>query len=315
MPLRHVITAQQFNRTNLRELFREADFMEKLCRDGNCDLLHGKLMGSVFYEPSTRTRFCFEAAMLRMGGSVITTENAAQFSSAAKGESLEDTVRTVGQFVDVTIFRHVEAGAALKASKKSPVPLINAGDGPGQHPTQALLDLYTIQREIGHIDGITVSLVGDLLYGRAVHSLAYLLGKYKIERVYLVAPTVVRMKPDLKAYLKRHNVPYTETQNLMKAASASDIIYSTRIQRERFGENTDLADQTMGQFKINNAVMDVMKPEARLMHPFPRNEEGGEIDTEVDDDPRAAYFRQIRNGLYVRMALLKMLLIRNSNRR
>ncbi|KAI3697592.1 hypothetical protein L6452_30685 [Arctium lappa] len=269
-------------------------------------LLKGYLMATLFYEPSTRTRLSFESAMKRLGGEVLTTENAREFSSAAKGETLEDTIRTVEGYSDIIVMRHFESGAARRAAMTANIPVINAGDGPGQHPTQALLDVYTIEREIGRLDGIKVGLVGDLANGRTVRSLAYLLAKYNDVKIYFVSPEVVKMKDDIKEYLTSKGVEWEESANLKEVASKCDVVYQTRIQRERFGERIDLYDEARGKYIIDRNILSAMQKHAVVMHPLPRLDE---ITVEVDGDPRAAYFRQAKNGLFIRMALLKLLLL------
>ncbi|KAJ0733922.1 putative aspartate carbamoyltransferase [Helianthus annuus] len=302
-----VIEAQQFDRDILGAIFevaREMETIEKTSRGSQ--ILNGFLMSTLFYEPSTRTRLSFESAMKRLGGEVLTTENAREFSSAAKGETLEDTIRTVEGYSDIIVMRHFESGAAKRAAMTANIPVINAGDGPGQHPTQALLDMYTIQREIGKLDGIKVGLVGDLANGRTVHSLAYLLAKYDDVKIYLVSPQVVKMKEDIKQYLTLNGVDWEESADLKEVASKCDVVYQTRIQKERFGGRADLYDEARGKYIVDRDVLGVMQKHAVVMHPFPRLDE---ITVDVDDDPRAAYFRQAKNGLYVRMALLKLLLV------
>lgn len=306
MKLHHIIKAQQFERKSLDEIFIIASQMEQIALKGGADILTGKVMASIFYEPSTRTRLSFEAAMAKLGGEIISTENAKEFSSAAKGESLEDTIRIVGSYANIIVLRHYESGSAERAAKVSPVPIINAGDGPGQHPTQALLDIYTIKKEIGKLDSISIAMVGDLAYSRTVRSLAYLLTKYNNVKIYFVAPEVVQMHEDIKNYLTKHNVSFTEEDNLEKVASKVDIIYQTRIQKERFGENVDDYEKAKDKYIIDKSILRIMKKNAIIMHPLPRV---SEIKTEIDNDPRAAYFRQARNGLYIRMALLKMILV------
>jgi aspartate carbamoyltransferase catalytic subunit len=303
--LNHVIEAQQFTPELLSDIFAVAREMEQVVRQYGSNILTRRLMATLFYEPSTRTRLSFEAAMKRLGGEVITTENAREFSSAAKGETLEDTVRIVEGYADVIVIRHFESGAARRAASVARVPIINAGDGPGQHPTQALLDVYTIQKEVGRLDGITVAMVGDLANGRTARSLAYLLAKYKDVKIYFVAPEVVRMKEDIKDYLRRHEVFFAEEEDLLKVASVADVIYQTRIQKERFGDRTADYESARGRYVIGRELLQVMKERAVIMHPLPRVDE---IHPEVDADPRAAYFRQAHNGLYIRMALLKMVL-------
>ncbi|KAI3820507.1 hypothetical protein L1987_08055 [Smallanthus sonchifolius] len=302
-----VIEAQQFDREILSAIFevaREMETIEKASR-GN-QLLKGYLMATLFYEPSSRTRLSFESAMKRLGGEVLTTENAREFSSAAKGETLEDTIRTVEGYSDIIVMRHFESGAARRAAMTANIPVINAGDGPGEHPTQALLDVYTIEREVGKLDGIKVGLVGDLANGRTVRSLAYLLAKFKDVKIYFVSPEVVKMKDDIKEYLTSKGIKWEESVDLMEVASKCDVVYQTRIQKERFGERIDLYDEARGRYIVDRDVLSVMQKHAVVMHPLPRLDE---ITVEVDEDPRAAYFRQAKNGLYIRMALLKLLLV------
>jgi aspartate carbamoyltransferase catalytic subunit len=301
--MRHVIESQQFSRSILEELFVRA---EEIKREPHHFIgrLAGQVMAALFYEPSTRTRLSFEAAMLRLGGQTMGTDNAREFSSAAKGETLEDTIRIVSGYADVIVMRHSEEGAAKRAAAVSDVPIINAGDGPGQHPTQALLDLFTIRAELSKIDGVRVAMVGDLANGRTVRSLAYLLSKFKDIKLWFVAPPQVAMRDDLKAHLDEHHVPYIETQDLDAVLPEVDVVYMTRIQKERF---TDPAayEAVKGVYRIDRDAMTKMRKYAVLMHPLPRVDE---ISPEVDDDPRSAYFRQARNGLHIRMALLDRLL-------
>jgi len=301
----HVIEAQQFDVELLAEIFEVAREMEQVVQHYGSNILNRRVMATLFYEPSTRTRLSFESAMRRLGGSVLTTESAQEFSSAAKGETLEDTIRVIAGYADVIVLRHFESGASKRASEVAPVPIVNAGDGAGQHPTQALLDMYTIQREIGRLDDISIAMVGDLVNGRTVRSLCYLLTKYENPRIFFVAPPVVRMKEDIKEYLRRYDVHFEEEEDLYSVIPEVDVIYQTRIQRERFGDRSADYEQAKGKYIINRSVMDCMQEHAIVMHPLPRVDE---IDPEVDGDPRAAYFRQAHNGLYVRMALLRMLL-------
>ncbi|KAK7300028.1 hypothetical protein RJT34_10859 [Clitoria ternatea] len=302
-----VIEAQQFDRETLNAIFEVTRSMENVRNNSSgSQMLKGYLMATLFYEPSTRTRLSFESAMKRLGGEVLTTENAREFSSAAKGETLEDTIRTVEGYSDIIVMRHFESGAARRAAETARIPVINAGDGPGQHPTQALLDVYTIEREIGKLDGIRVGLVGDLANGRTVRSLAYLLAKYQDVKIYFVSPDVVKMKDDIKEYLTLKGVEWEESSDLMEVASKCDVVYQTRIQKERFGEKIDLYEKARGKYIVNQDVLKVMQKHAVVMHPLPRLDE---ITVDVDGDPRAAYFRQAKNGLYIRMALLKVLLL------
>ena len=303
--LRHVIESQQFDLESLEAIFSMSEEMEQIVQHYGSNILNRRVMATLFYEPSTRTRLSFESAMARLGGTVLTTESAQEFSSAAKGETLEDTIRVVAGYADVIVLRHFESGASQQAAEVAGIPVINAGDGTGQHPTQSLLDMYTIRREIGQIDSISIALVGDLANGRTVRSLCYLLAKYKSPKIYFVAPSVVRMKEDIKEYLHRHNTDFEEVEDLHAVAREVDVIYQTRIQRERFGDRLHEYEQARGKYIIDQTVLDCMRKEAIVMHPLPRVDE---IDTVVDGAARAAYFRQAHNGLYVRMALLRMLL-------
>lgn len=303
--LHHVIEAQQFDRRTLTGLFDLAARMEPLARSGGCAKYPHSIMATLFYEPSTRTRFSFETAMHRLGGRVISTENAAEFSSVSKGETLEDTIRILNGYADVIVLRHYEVGSASRAAAVSRVPVINAGDGAGQHPTQALLDLYTIRREIGHLDGLRIAMVGDLAQGRTVRSLAYLLGKFDDVRMWFMAPPLLKMKDDILQHLRERGVDFQEGESLEAVLPEVDVIYQTRIQKERFGDRIADYEQCRGLYVINQGSLDLMRPEAVVMHPLPRV---GEIAPEVDRDPRAAYFRQAQNGLFVRMALLTLVL-------
>ena len=295
----HILESQQFDRATIEKLFKTADALEKK----QTLPLKGKILATLFYEPSTRTRLSFESAMIRLGGGVISVENARESSSFVKGESLEDTMRMINHYADVLVIRHSEQGAADLVAKVATIPVINAGDGAGQHPTQALMDLYTIYREAGGVDGKTIALVGDLEHSRTIRSLAYLLGKYKDVHVTFVSLPELKMKDDIKEYLARHRVACTETANLDEAMRDSDVVYQNRIQKERFpeGQGHDLSDA----FVITRARADSMKKGAVIMNPLPR---AGELLPEVDGSPHAAYFRQAGYGVLVRMALLKYLL-------
>ena len=299
----HVIESQQFSRTLLEDLFARSEEM-KGDPHRFVGRLAGQVMAALFYEPSTRTRLSFEAAMLRLGGTTMGTDNAREFSSASKGETLEDTIRIVSGYADVIVLRHNEEGAARRAAAVSTVPIINAGDGPGQHPTQALLDLYTIRDELGRIDTVRVAMVGDLANGRTVRSLTYLLSKFKEIKFWFVAPPQVAMHDDLKTHLDEHQLPWVETQDLDAVLPEVDVVYMTRIQKERFTD-PETYNAVKGVYRIDRRSMALMRKYAILMHPLPRVDE---IAPEVDEDPRAAYFRQARNGLHVRMALLDRLL-------
>ncbi len=298
--MKHVVESQQFDVELIETIFTIADTLEKKTDNS----LRGKIMASLFYEPSTRTRFSFESAMIRLGGNVITTENAREFSSSAKGETLEDSIRVVGNYADVIVLRHHEKGASARAALVSSVPIVNAGDGVGQHPTQALLDLYTIRRSFGKIDGIRIALVGDLKHGRTIRSLAYLLGKYKNVSVYFVSPPGLRVEDDIKAYLDKHKTHYEEVSDLESIISKIDVLYQTRIQKERF-ETPNEYEKFKGCYLVDAHLVNKMPKKSIVMHPLPRV---GEIAEEVDILPQAMYFKQAGYGLLVRMALLKHLL-------
>ena len=301
----HVIEAQQFDVDLLNSIFSTAQEMEQVVQHYGSNILSRRVMATLFYEPSTRTRLSFESAMTRLGGAVLTTESAQEFSSASKGETLEDTIRVIAGYSDVIVLRHFESGASQRAADVSGVPIINAGDGTGQHPTQSLLDMYTISREIGRLESISVALVGDLSHGRTVRSLCYLLAKYPNPKIFFVAPETVRMKRDIKDYLTRNKVQFSEVEDLYQVAGEVDVLYQTRIQRERFGDKLADYEKARGKYIVDESILNCMREDAIIMHPLPRVDE---IDPAVDADPRAAYFRQAHNGLYVRMALLKMLL-------
>ncbi|HEY8854127.1 MAG TPA: aspartate carbamoyltransferase [Candidatus Dormibacteraeota bacterium] len=301
--LKHVIESQQFSRSMLDELFALTEEIKSEPHRFS-GRLNGSVMAALFYEPSTRTRLSFEAAMLRLGGSTMGTDNAREFSSTAKGETLEDTIRIVSGYADVIVLRHNEEGAAKRAAGVSSVPIINAGDGPGQHPTQALLDLYTIGQELSRVDGIRIAMVGDLANGRTVRSLTYLLSKFKDIKIWFVAPPQVAMREDLKEHLTEHNIPWVETEDLDAVLPEVDVVYQTRIQKERFADPAAYL-ALKGIYRIDNRSLGLMRKYSIVMHPLPRVDE---IAPEVDSDPRAAYFRQAHNGLHIRMALLNILL-------
>ncbi|WP_020615062.1 aspartate carbamoyltransferase [Paenibacillus daejeonensis] len=302
--LLHIIESKSMDRASLQRLFDQASTMEPIANTGGSLIRSDKIMCSLFFEASTRTRLSFESAMYRLGGRVIGTENATAFSSAIKGETLEDTIQVVSGYCDLIVLRHTEVGAAHRAAQVSGVPVINAGDGSGEHPTQALLDLYTIQKERGEIDGIHIAMIGDLTYGRTVHSLSYLLANYKDIRITFIAPPNARIPESVKRYLDEKGVSYEETGDLLAAAARADVFYQTRIQKERF-PSLEQYELAAGKYIIDQPLLEQMRQDALILHPLPR---AGEIDTDVDSDPRAAYFRQAQNGLYIRMALINQCL-------
>ena len=300
--MRHIVQVGQFTRDWVEDLFQQSNAMRAVKTTDQ--LCNNSILATLFYEPSTRTRLSFESAMLRLGGQVISTENAREFSSAIKGETVEDTVRIIAGYSDAIVIRHHEQGAADRASRVSPVPIINGGDGPGEHPTQALLDLYTIHHELGTIDGLQVALVGDLRYGRAARSLALLLAMAKGTEVIFVAPPAVPMGQDVKDKLSSAGVSWRDESDLGDVMRDADVVYQTRIQRERFATQEE-ARAAEGHFVITSGSMALMKSSSILLHPLPRVDE---IAADVDRDPRAAYFRQAQNGVFVRMALLRQVL-------
>jgi aspartate carbamoyltransferase catalytic subunit len=300
--LRHVVEVAQFDRLWLEELFAQADRMRELPRDAAP--LRGRILATLFYEPSTRTRLSFESAMHRLGGNVISTENAREFSSAIKGETVEDTVRIVAGYADAIVIRHHEQGSAGRAAAVSPVPIVNGGDGPGEHPTQALLDFYSIRTELGRLDGLRVALVGDLRFGRAVRSLARLFCLTQETELIFVSPPAVPMGRDVRDALASRGVRYRDEEDLTAVLPHVDVVYQTRIQRERFA-TPDEYEAARGVYVIDRSSLALLPSHAVVLHPLPRVDE---IAPEVDPDPRAAYFRQAHAGVFVRMALLEQLL-------
>ncbi len=299
MKLNHVIESQQFTLPLLVELFDRTRQMERVVARGGTRDYAGRIMASLFYEPSTRTRFSFEAAMYRLGGRVLSTEHARVFSSEIEGEQLEDTIRTISTYADAIVLRHTEEGGARRAARVATVPVLNAGDGGGgQHPTQALLDLYTIYRERHALDGLTIAIVGDLDGGRTARSLAYLLSKFERVKIHFVSPPEVQMRQDILDHLDEHDVWYDLRSDVESIAGEVDVIYQTRIRPDRVADRAAL-----GRYTIDARLLHRMKPDAMVLHPLPRTVE---IDKDVDEDPRALYFKQATNGLFVRMALLTM---------
>lgn len=300
---RDILSVDQFSREDLEYIFRVAEEMRTMVeRFGSVDLLQGKILANLFYEPSTRTSSSFMAAMQRLGGQVIPINNV-QYSSVAKGESLPDTVRTLEAYADVIVLRHPEVGAAAVAARYAKKPIINAGDGIGEHPTQALLDLFTIYEEFGRVDGLKIAMVGDLKYGRTVHSLTKLLLLYDVE-FYFVSPEILRMPENILQAVREAGRPYRELIDIHDVIAEVDVLYVTRVQKERF-EDLSQYEAVKNFYIVDSELMAKAKEKMIVMHPFPRV---GEISYAVDDDPRAAYFRQIENGMYIRMALLAAVL-------
>ena len=300
MPVKHVIESQQFTVPLLMELFERSQGMERVVARGGSLDYQNRIMTTLFYAPSTRTRLSFEAAMHRLGGRVLSTEHAGAFSSEIEGEQVEDSIRIISGYSDVIVIRHSDEDGARRAAEVSAVPVINAGDGNGgQHPTQALLDLYTIFRQ-RPLDGLSVAIIGELDKGRTARSLAYLLAKFDRIKMYFVSPPQLQMKPDILAYLDEHGVRYELESDINRVIGEVDVVYQTRIRPERVRDVNGLE-----RYAIDSKFVQRMKPDALILHPLPRTVE---LDKSVDTDPRAMYFRQAMNGLYVRMALLTMLL-------
>jgi aspartate carbamoyltransferase len=298
-----ILSVSQFNKPKLEYIFKVAHEMRVLVeRFGSADLLQGKILSNLFYEPSTRTSSSFMAAMLRLGGQVIPINNV-QYSSVTKGESLPDTIRTLESYSDVIVIRHPDVGSAAIAARYAQKPIINAGDGVGEHPTQALLDLFTILEELKEINGLRIAMVGDLKFGRTVHSLTKLLVNYDVEFSF-VSPEILAMPDDVLDVVNQSGNKATFTENVHDVISDVDVLYVTRVQKERF---TDLAsyEHIKDFYVVDEALMERAKQRMIVMHPLPRV---NEIAYTVDDDPRAAYFRQMRNGMYIRMAILAAVL-------
>ena len=297
---RDIVSIEDFSRKEIDYILDKSESMESVAKKGS-DMLKGKILATLFYEPSTRTRLSFEAAMLKLGGGNIGFADA-DIASVKKGENLADTVRTVENYADVIALRHGSEGAAKLAAEFSKVPIINGGTGSEEHPTQALTDLYTIRKEKGRIDGLKVGILGDLRYGRTVHSLAYALASYKIE-LFLVSPETLRMRKDVVEAIKG-KIPVTEDATLEAIIPHIDVLYVTRIQKERFPDAAEYA-KVKGAYRIDQKTLKNAEKDMIVMHPLPRVDE---IAPEVDGTPQARYFKQVSNGVVVRMALLALVL-------
>lgn len=299
-----ILSVDQFDREKLAYIFTRArEMREMVQRVGEVDLLKGNVLTALFYEPSTRTSSSFIAAMERLGGAVIPITQGVQFSSVSKGETLADTIRTLEQYSDAIVLRHPQIGAAKLAADYASVPVINAGDGAGEHPTQALLDLFTIREELGKVDGLKVAMVGDLRNGRTVHSLTKLLLHFDISLTF-VSPEILRMPLSYMNQVIDKGISVRETHDVADVIENVDVLYVTRVQKERFA---DLAqyEEVKDHYEITPELMAQAKEDMVVMHPLPRV---GEIHYSLDSDPRAAYFRQVQNGMFIRMALLAAVL-------
>ena len=297
----HVLSVAQITDSDIKLLFTYADHLAKMKSKEYFDVLRGKTLACVFYEPSTRTSSSFIAAMQKLGGNVIPITQGVQFSSVSKGETLEDTIMTLGQYADAIVLRHPETGSVQRAAQVSPVPIINAGDGIGEHPTQAVLDLYTIQREVGRLENLHVAFVGDLAYGRTVHSLLKLLTRYAGVRFSLVSPEKLRLGFPLPREVMAEEVIVREgLHEAQDVLADADVVYMTRVQKERF-PSLEAYEEVKNSCLLTSSLVEAMRTTARILHPLPRV---NEIPREIDTDRRAAYFRQVKNGLWVRMAIL-----------
>ncbi len=298
--MQHILSARQFDVEQVAQIFHETDALRNeydTDRRSLASMHIGRTVATLFYEPSTRTRLSFESAAQDIGMGVISTENASEFSSAIKGESIEDTIRTVGAYADVIVLRHKENGLADRAAAASEVPVINAGDGTGEHPTQALLDLYTIQRDKGQTDNLRVVIGGDLKHGRTARSLTQMLSMYEGNHISFVSVPELQMGDDIKAHLDQSNTTYSETDDMYEVLADADVVYWTRLQKERL-TNPDIESR----FIIDQAALQAMNQDAIILHPLPRVDE---IEMSVDTDPRARYFTsQVPNGRHIRRALL-----------
>lgn len=298
-----ILNSKQFNRGDIETVLKTAKKLELFAFKKKWgDLLKDKLLASLFYEPSTRTRMSFETAMQRLGGSVISVVGT-QFSSLSKGETLYDTGKIIEQYADVAVIRHSSDNAADELAEGASIPVINAGDGTNEHPTQALLDLYTIQKELGKIDGVTVAIIGDLKYGRTVHSLSLMLSHFDAKLVF-VSPAELKMPEHICRSLKEKNISYKENADLAEAIKGVDVLYMTRIQQERFADSKEY-EKHKGGYVLTRELVESKNPKALIMHPLPRI---WEISRDCDDLPGAAYFKQVSNGVAVRMALLALVL-------
>lgn len=295
-----ILSITDFSREEIDYVLKVADSMEPIASKGS-DMLRGKILATLFFEPSTRTRLSFEAAMIKLGGKTIGFAGTGT-TSVKKGETLVDTIRVVEKYSDTIALRHPLEGAARLASEFASVPIINAGTGTEEHPTQALLDMYTILKEKGKIDGLKIALTGDLRYGRTVHSLAYALSNYNID-LYLVSPDSLRMRREVLDTITE-KVTVTEKRDLDEMISSIDVLYVTRIQKERFPDPLEYL-KVKGTYKIDLDLLQKAKKELIILHPLPRIDE---IDPRVDGTQHARYFQQVRNGMVTRMALLSLIL-------
>ncbi len=301
----HIIKAEQFTKNDLENILSLAGVMETNCKDGKIKkVLEDKVVACIFYEPSTRTRLSFETAALKLGAKVISAENAMENSSAHKGETIEDTTKILCSYADAIVIRHPIAGTLEKAAKVSTKPLINAGDGTNQHPSQGLLDVYTIKKEKKRLMNLNIGFGGDLLNSRTLKSLVPFLRMYESNKFYFISPKELELPREYIKELQKNKVQFEELRSLEEALPHLDVLYMTRVQRERFKDISEY-EKVKDLFILKKEHLKILKPDAIIMHPLPKI---NEIEIEVDADPRAAYFRQAENGLYIRMALLQYVL-------
>jgi aspartate carbamoyltransferase catalytic subunit len=300
--LENLISIHDLDRKTIDHILDTAAKMETVAVKRSKDL-DSKIMAVLFFEPSTRTRLSFESAVLRLGGSVLGFAEAGVSSAGGKGETLADTIRTVERYADIIVIRHPLDGSARVAAEFSSIPVINAGSGSEEHPTQALLDLYSIQKMKGKIDGLSISLCGDLKYGRTVHSLGMGLSHYDV-KIKLAAPQELRMKPAIIEQMKKSGADVVEVESVEEAVKDVDVVYTTRIQKERFPDVREY-DKVKDRFRITSDELDLMQKDAIILHPLPRVDE---LDSDIDNTPHAKYFDQVYNGVILRMAVLKLIL-------
>lgn len=294
--MKHLVSIYQLSLEDINRILDRAELFE---REPNRDLLGGKVVATLFFEPSTRTRLSFETAVVRLGGRVIGFSDATT-SSSSKGETLKDTISMVGNYADVIIMRHFLEGAALYASEVSTVPIINAGDGANQHPSQTLLDLYSIRKTQGTLYDLTIVMVGDLKYGRTIHSLIQGMSYFR-PRFIFVAPDELKLPEEYREFCETHSIPYEEVRDFdERVIQEADILYMTRVQRERFIDLEEY-DRVKNVYVLNRAMLDGSKENLRILHPLPRV---GEIAQDVDDSPKAYYIQQAQNGLYTRQSII-----------
>lgn len=303
--LPHVLKTEQFGRSDFERIFDQTSYFKKFNKAGQTlELLKGYIVAMLFFEPSTRTRFSFETAAKNLGAKIITAESAGMFSSTAKGESIEDTIRVVESYSDTIVIRHPEIGSAQRAAKVASIPIVNAGDGAGSHPTQSLTDLYTIKSKLGRVDDLKIAVVGDLLHGRAARSFCLALANFEKIKLYLISPRQLKLGSDIKDFLKKRQIKFAELKSWEDIINELDVIYMTRIQRERFASEREYK-KIKGTYQLRKKDVLKMKRNSLILHPLPRVDE---IDLQVDRHPQAAYFQQAKNGVPVRMALLAQVL-------